>query len=220
MFGKKKWIVLPVLALLIGFLGSVLAKNEALDLDGALDAGVLELDSRVKRLIADNDVLTKRVGELTQELLDFEGMRFSGEEMAKHLQQQLDTVRIQAGLTAVTGSGVQITAKDKLGEGVSLVTDEDLLSIVNELNASGAEAISINGERLVATSEIRKAGDFVSINARHYAAPFEILAVGNPQTLYGAMYLYGGVMDRLSKWIDVEVQMLETIEVPAFVGQG
>jgi len=74
---------------------------------------------------------------------------------------------------------------------------DDLLKLVNELNAAGAEAIAINDERIIATTEIRNAGNYIVINTNRYSAPFEIKAIGNPDTLEAALKLLGGVADDL-----------------------
>ncbi len=107
-----------------------------------------------------------------------------------------------AGLTAVQGPGIIVTLNDSklppvpLPAGFTppnLIHDSDINSVVNELKASGAEAISVNGQRLVATSPIRSVGPAILINATPQAAPFVIQAIGNPKTLLSGVELPGGV---------------------------
>ena len=83
------------------------------------------------------------------------------------------------------GQGVTITiddskTKSKAGENPNLylIHDDDLLKVINELKAAGAEAISINEQRLIATSEIRCAGPTLSVNNIRSAPPYEIKAIG------------------------------------------
>ena len=64
-----------------------------------------------------------------------------------------------------------------------IIHDDDLLRVINELRAAGAEAIAINGERIVAMSEIRCAGPTLSVNNNRSAPPYEIKAIGNPNNL-------------------------------------
>ena len=62
-----------------------------------------------------------------------------------------------------------------------IIHDEDLLRVLNELCAAGAEAISINDQRIVATTEVRCAGPTVSVNNVRSAPPYVIKAIGNPK---------------------------------------
>lgn len=98
-----------------------------------------------------------------------------------------------------------------------LVHDEDLLKVINELRAAGAEAISINGQRLTATSEIRCAGPTVSVNNVRSAPPFEIRAIGSINDLENAINMRGGVADTLKVWgINMTLQSSDNVWIPAY----
>lgn len=91
----------------------------------------------------------------------------------------MDLLRYQAGLCAVEGPGIMVTLNDskqkvKLGDNQNLyiVHDEDLLRVINELRAAGAEAIAINDQRLVSRSEIRCVGPTVTVNGKMFGPPF------------------------------------------------
>ena len=99
-----------------------------------------------------------------------------------------------AGLTEVKGPGVTIEMNDAKKEVPSgqdpnlfIIHDDDVLAVVNELLASGAEAIAINGQRVVATTEIRCAGAVIMINGVRFAPPLKIQAIGDPETLHNAL---------------------------------
>ena len=93
----------------------------------------------------------------------------------------------------------------------------DLLSILNELNVAGAEAISINGERLVSQSAIRCSGSVVTVNDTKVAAPFVITAIGDPDLLEAALVFPGGVVDTLKPWgIEITIVKSNNLEVPAY----
>jgi uncharacterized protein YlxW (UPF0749 family) len=78
-----------------------------------------------------------------------------------------------------------------------LIHDSDINQTVNELKAAGAEAISINDQRLVAMSPIRCAGPTVLVNNVPQPPPYVIRAIGNGKTLQAAMNLPGGIADQL-----------------------
>lgn len=139
---------------------------------------------------------------------------------------ELAVSRMGAGLTEVHGPGVILTIDDskrptKPGENPNLyiIHDDDMLKIINELRAAGAEAISINDQRLVATSEIRCAGPTLSVNNTRYAPPYVIKAIGNPQTMENALRMRGGVVETLQFWgILINIKKAEDIVVPAYKG--
>lgn len=98
-----------------------------------------------------------------------------------------------------------------------MVHDEDLLKIVNELRAGGAEAISINDQRIIAISEIRCVGPTININSTRYAPPYVIKAIGNPETLQAALNLKGGIVDTLKFYgIKIDIQTSNNIVVPKY----
>lgn len=159
--------------------------------------------------------LQEELGKLRTQLAKGEG---SSGELAR--------VRMEAGLTTVTGPGVILTLDDSKrsrqpGENPNLylIHDDDLLKVINELRAAGAEAISINDQRLLAMSEIRCAGPTLSVNNSRSAPPYEIRAIGNPQTLENALKMRGGVIETLQFWgIQVTVKKNESLIIPAFKG--
>lgn len=142
------------------------------------------------------------------------------------VETQLAQARMAAGLEDVEGTGVIVTLDDskrppEKGQdpNVFLLHDDDLLKVVNELRDAGAEAISINGQRLVATSEIRCAGSTVSINNTRTAPPVEIRAIGDPAVLEAALRLRGGIAETLLFWgIQVDIKPQKLVVVPAYKG--
>ena len=134
---------------------------------------------------------------------------------------------MMSGSMALEGPGVIITIDDSSkgaqelkkadDPNLYLVHDEDLLKVVNELRAAGAEAISLNGQRLTANSEIRCAGPTVSVNNVRSAPPFEIRAIGNIKDLENAVNMRGGVADTLKVWgIHMELASSGKVWIPAY----
>ena len=140
--------------------------------------------------------------------------------------REITGLKAHAGLTALHGPGVIVTVDDskKLAKpsdnpNLYLIHDDDLLRIINELRASGAEAIAINEERLTAVSEIRCAGPTLSVNNNRFAPPYVIRAIGDPKTMDNSLKMRGGVIETLKFWgIQVTVTKEENIVVPAFKG--
>ncbi|MFI3227267.1 MAG: DUF881 domain-containing protein [Clostridia bacterium] len=142
------------------------------------------------------------------------------------LNEQLSQAQIVAGLTDVQGPGVTVTMKDSetvnvsgLDENNFIIHDEDILRVINVLRDSGAEAISLNGERIIATSEISCSGSTVSVNNTRYSAPYVIKAIGSAVDMAGALEMRQGVVDILGQWgIEISVKQESNIIIEAFDG--
>ena len=141
------------------------------------------------------------------------------------LRAEVEQLELLAGLTEVSGPGVSVILSDSTAVNTSgdeadyLIHDSDLLTVVNELRSAGAEAISLNGERLLATSEIRCTGAVVTVNGRQYAAPYVIFAIGDANTLYNALTMRNGVVDVLGQWkIKVQINASEELTIPQYRG--
>lgn len=140
----------------------------------------------------------------------------------------ISDLKTQACMTALEGEGVKVILHDSEkvankaeNPNTYIIHDDDLLRVVNELRAAGAEAISINGQRLTAISEIRCAGPTLSVNNVRSSAPFEICAIGDKKTLNNAITMRGGVADTLNVWgIKVEVKTSEEIYIPPYKGKN
>ena len=130
----------------------------------------------------------QRVEDLSQRLLNAEKERDAIQTQLRNLHQrsasnaatlEMDTLKMDAGIVPVQGAGIIITVDDTkvstpLGNknpNLYLIKDEDILKILNELRGGGAEAISINNQRIIASSEFRTAGSFFSVNNKSLSSP-------------------------------------------------
>ncbi|MDM7460258.1 MAG: DUF881 domain-containing protein [bacterium] len=178
-----------------------------------------------------NTALEEEIRQLRQRINELENAFTSGAKQAQLLNQSLQEAKMIAGLVDVEGSGIELTLRDSArkpaGESIEqllpelyTIHDYDLLRVVNELRQAGAEAISINGQRVVATTGIRCTGPVVFVNDVKMASPFTILAIGDPKTLKGALEMPGGVLADL-KSVDpkmVQIKLLDKIRIPAYSG--
>ena len=140
-------------------------------------------------------------------------------------EQQIQQGNKMIGLTEVTGPGVIITLSDSTKDASSalnasdlLVHDGDILSVINELKNAGAEAISINDQRLVPTSSIVCGANIIEINGEKVGAPFEIKAIGLPEQL-SALSRPGGYLEILKNaTVGVELKKSNNITIPKYAG--
>ncbi len=165
-----------------------------------------------------NEALSKRNDELKQENMDYESKSGNISEEAKVLKYELERVRMIAGLVDVKGKGIVITI-EKTPE--SEIFDDDILSVINELRASDAQAISINDERIVAMSEVRSAGNYVMVNQKQMVAPFVIKAIAEPQRLENALRIMDGVIEKLETYgLTVKVEKVNEVIIPGVKDDG
>jgi uncharacterized protein YlxW (UPF0749 family) len=176
----------------------------------------------------ENDRLRQEIEKLRSRIAELENQMAEGESRVEAMRKALEDLRIMAGLTPVSGPGVIITLDDRnvkapvdVDINGLIIHDTDLLQIVNDLKAAGAEAISINGQRIVAMSAIRCSGPIIQVNGVAIPSPFEIRAIGDPDVLESAIKLPGGIlsqlqMPELQQWgLRVEVVKTREVEVPA-----
>ena len=146
--------------------------------------------------------------------------------ISEALTKDAEMFRMAAGYVSVQGPGLIVTIDDskrpmKPGENPNLylIHDDDILKVINELWASGAEAISINEQRLVIGSEIRCAGPTLSVNNARYSPPYEIRAIGDPKTLEASLKMRGGVIETLQFWgIQVSIKVQSNVKIAAYKG--
>lgn len=173
-----------------------------------------------------NMELYKQLLQSKEEIESFKKEAADSSGYSQTLLSQLQRAELLAGLTSVEGGGVQVTLSDStqtnnLTENANayVIHDLDILQVINELRDAGAEAISLNGERVVSTSEVRCAGSTVSINNNRYAAPFVIKAIGDPANLENALLMRNGVIDSLTFYgINAEVKKISTMKIGPYTG--
>lgn len=156
--------------------------------------------------------LNQEVAHL-QQLLN---QRLSQAAAATRLNHELTQAEILAGTIPVHGPGIQVVWSNGNAPQGFQIADIDLLLMVNELRAAGAEAISINGQRITALTEIREASNYVLINDSQQDAPFTIDAIGNPSTLEDALTLPGGLADESQQaGRTMKIQQSQDLNLPA-----
>lgn len=167
----------------------------------------------------------KEIENLDQELetkIDEATAKNSSLEEAKNQIKQGNKI---IGLTEVKGPGIIITLDDSkvdpstvLNPNDLLLHDLDILNVINELKNTGAEAISINDQRIVQTTSIQCGGAIISLNGDKVGAPFIIKAIGLPENLAN-IDRTAGYLDALrDAKIEVDVKKSNNITIPKYTG--
>lgn len=222
----KHWRHLPwavaVACIVLGFMLSMQFK-----LQRQVALSDLARVQRSEELAAQLEAAEKQRDELAVEL---QGLRQQQLSLAKAqgqyqaLAEQLELAQIHAGLLPMSGQGVTVTMDDSNrpatpGENPNnlIIHDEDVLRVINELRAAGAEAVAINGQRVTSRTEIRCVGPVVTINGVRTAPPLQIVAIGNPAEMEQALMMKGGVAEAVRFWgIQLSVKKESAVNVPAY----
>ena len=160
-----------------------------------------------------NENLKQRLQELQREVDTFKSGEMDVKENIEALEQQVLAARIKAGLETVKGSGLIITIE---AGGLKTVEDRHIEELINELKASDVQAISVNDERIVAMSEIRKAGDYIMVNGNQLVPPYTIKAIGNAENMERSLKLLGGVLEKFQIYeFKTTIKKEENVVIPA-----
>ena len=153
-------------------------------------AKIIQLNDTIKQLEKDK-------ADLEDKVRTFENS--TNEERIELLESENQKLRAYACLTEVTAEGIVITIELEDTSLLSRVTGSTLLmNLVNELKASDAQAISINGQRLHSMSEVRPVNDYLVINGQICYAPYTFSVIGdggNLQSSPGLSDIMGSFRD-------------------------
>ena len=159
-----------------------------------------------------------------KELENARQLATSNNSELEELESKIKNANILLGNTDVVGEGVIITLKDGQTDGLSLDADnlivhaENVLAVVNELKNAGAEAISINGKRIVNTSAISCDGNVIVVNGEKTSSPIEIYAIGLPELL-STLDRPGGTLKNFSDLGKiVDLKKSSKIKIPKYTG--
>lgn len=218
-------IILTLFSIIVGIF---IATQIKMKLETYAPVTLKSLQSTKAEIVAINNEiseLNKIIKIKEEELSLLENIAKGDDNIIDILKEDIKYNKVHSGQTALKGPGIVITMYDNPEERIEgfdinddVIHDVDILNILNDLRISGAEAISINGERVLATSEINCNGPTISINGRRSATPFIIKAIGDPKLLYASVIAPGTYGDILKSvyHIGFEVEVQDSIVIPAY----
>lgn len=187
---------------------------------------IKELEYQLDMQKIEIEKMEKLILEKEQNIAKYELALNENGSIKNLMKKELEDLKASVGMKDLSGPGVVVRLKDgsrdvEFGkENDIIVHDKDVLELVSDLKAAGAEAISINGERVITTSEIKCAGPTITINKSTYGQPFVIKATGNPLHLEAAVRAPGSYAYILKEvWgIDVQTQVSDNMSIPQYNG--
>lgn len=203
-------LAVAAVAALLGVLAIGQLRGQA-GVPGLSGLSATELTQLIANLNAGNDRLRDEVDALGRQEQKLKDAHDRGQTTVGDLGSDLSRIRAWAGLSPVTGQGISILITGPIGgDGV-----EDLL---NELRNAGAEAIAVDGVRIVTGSVVAGAPNALSVENHPIGATFEIRAIGSPQILTGTLTRTGGVIAQVTSTYDaarITVTPLDSMTLPA-----
>lgn len=156
--------------------------------------------------------------EKNEKLEEYKQKKQSDIESSKLVEKELEQANIYLGKTNVQGEGIVITLKDSKEEDIEPINAEDLLIIIDYLKSAGAEAISINEERIINMSDIAYVNNsIIYINQQRILAPYVIKAIGNQTYLESSLLGNGGYIDLLQKnGFEVNIDKNNKVVIPQY----
>ncbi len=215
------FLIAMVTGLLIVISFNLTSKN------GDMKADIDEYEkARVKKIELLNSVLQEeeKNKELLLKLKEYEFDQEDTLHLMKELEKELSLNKMILGYEDVKGQGYEITLEDgdvrideeenSIGNWLRIIHNDDMLKVLNELKQNGAEAISINGERILTTSEVYCSWAFISINGEKFPAPFQIEVVGDPIKLEAYMKMpFNQINIMVNRGIKVIMEKKEEINL-------
>ncbi|MFR8103795.1 MAG: DUF881 domain-containing protein [Clostridia bacterium] len=225
---KQIAIILGIVCILLTFSIAVQVKTiKNANITGNTSFKENSLRDEVLKMKEKYDNTYKELGKEEKELEEVRNKATQNDSSSTQKEEDIKLANTMIGLTEVTAKGVVITLKDSQSQTTEnidvsslLVHDGDLMAIVNELKNAGAEAISINDQRIVTTSAITCDGNVVRINNEKVGTPFEIKAIGSPEALAGALLRPGGYIKYSLEpaGVYVDLKKSNNVTIPKYNG--
>ena len=167
------------------------------------------------------DEVNEQYEETKQKIEEYKNNKESSEETNNLMDTELEQINMSLGKTDVEGEGILITINETNNQEVESITSDDLLLIVNALKLAGAEAISINDQRIINMSDIVyiDAAGVIRVNGERILAPYSIKAIGDSEYLESSLIGNGGVVDEMrKKEQDVSIERENNITIYKYNG--
>lgn len=194
MRGRYSKVTILFLTIILGFLISVQIKNlNNRDKYASID-DITEYKQIIDKEKAEIENIKSLIDDYKTKINEFSDTKIKDGDITQLLEEEIKEYKTVSGFTDVYGPGVTIIIDDATRELIDgenpnwlLVHDMDVLNIINDLRVAGAEAISINGQRILSSTEISCSGYTIEINGTDYGHPYIIRAIGEPRYLEAAI---------------------------------
>lgn len=223
---RPPWVLVAVLTL-VGFL-LVVTGTATSAANKSAAPRQKELIDQILQQRSNVDDLNKAVSEVRNEVNQAEVQAGAASEAQQQQNEKIAQLQLEAGTSAVKGPGIEVKLSDAPQSSsqsdstfsANRIQDSDIQLIVNALFASGAEAVSVNGNRVVAVTPIRAAGGTIVVNYQPVNSPYSIMAIGADQKRFKSTDIARHFQEWKQKFkLGFSVQKHGNISIPAYSGR-
>ena len=206
-------LLLAFLGILVGiqFKSQYAERAEGSFMDRQLTSQVNEQRQKNSKLQEEIKVLRKQVERLEKE------KAFENKDL-EEIRQQIIKTKDALGYSSVYGDGVSLVIDSKTNDNIANLVEENklLLIVLNELKLNGAEAYSLNGQRIGVNSEITLAGNHININSVPVAPPYKFMIIGQARRLLKGLSSENVVLENMNQayGLDIKVKSEKNIILP------
>jgi uncharacterized protein YlxW (UPF0749 family) len=221
--GVVKQISILLASLVLGVLVSVQWSSDVARSAVAFD----QIRQTTRQLELEQEDLKQTVGRLREKQNARQREATTRTQLLQDLQEELTLQKMRAGLLGVRGEGVQVLLDDsQRGSGGNpndfLIHDFDIRDVIQVLWLAGAEAIAVNGERVVNSTSVYCVGSTILVNDTRLSPPYQINAIGDPVQMQDYLRNAGYLAELKARstrfGVSVEFARVDTITLPAYRG--
>ncbi len=223
------WQVLVAAVLALGGFAAATQVRTELSIQrqvGVPSTRLAELAVELQRQEQYRETLEAEVGRLRADLATLERRAAEGQVGVARMNRDLRSLRALAGFVPLNGPGVVVEMRDSPAPiqpgddpNKTILHYTDLHAVLNELWAAGADAIAVNGERIVARTGINCVGTTILCNTKRIAPPYRIAAIGDAARLLAQLERPGGPAEILRAFgFPLRAQAVAQVRVPAYRG--
>ena len=177
-------------------------------------------ESELRALLSDwktrYEDVAKQLEDTNKRIEEYNKTIEDNEAAADLIDDELTESNILVGKTDVYGEGVEVTLSD--GD-YSDVNASHLIDLVNELRYAGAEAISINGIRILAMTDIVEMDSYILISLQRVQGPYVVKAIGDKDYMSTILQLKGSGFVDITSDINVSLAFKNRVEIPKYNGE-
>ncbi len=219
---NKRKVIYLFTFIILGFV--IATQSRSVEIEEPITA-IRERIENKQNILAEEELKEEFLKEQYNKELELrkQYLQVEGDFVKERLITEWEDARLKAGFVGVKGVGIILKLSDAEVEGLGgydsfVVHDQDIIKIVNHLKIAGAQAISVNGERILSTSEIICTGPTVQINRNRYPVPFEIKAIGEAEKLYDEINDSAIIKELKLLGFELDIKMEDEIQINGFTG--
>ncbi|SJZ33451.1 DUF881 domain-containing protein [Garciella nitratireducens] len=220
MDNKKNFFIIIIIFFITGLITGIQFKQQPSKTDIITMKNIYERKQAIENEKLEIEKLRSTIEHLDEKLEKYNASDYNVDEVIISLQSELEKIKILIGEKDLEGPGIRIYMKDSdkyvQGQNINnfIIHNSDVLEVINDLKAAGAESIAINGSQIVWNSQIDCNGATIKVDDKIYAPPFIIEAIGDPDQLEAALNSPNSIVQLMKIWnIQVHITKVDNIKI-------